>query len=251
MLKNERDFENYIRTPDEMKLTPNLGIPIVKGVKCKHPERLDLLEYHYCSHIPQAQRKSKTVHFFLSDYLFVRVWNRADDNVKLLKQFGACFSPDFSQYTDMPKAMKIWQHYKKMWVSAYWQLNGIRVIPTACWSDEDSYEYCFEGMPKESCIAVSSLGVMNNSYAQGLFRQGYEEMKRQLNPSQIIFYGKKPDWVEDEIIHQTSSTDKRFGALDAKKQYQTMLNSAEEMVKVDTLYKQTQNMQQLLQERMM
>lgn len=251
MLKNERDFENYIKTPDEMILTPNLGIPIVKGIKCKHPERLNLLEYHYCSHTPQAQRKNKTVHFFLSDYLFVRVWNHVDDNVKLLKQFGACFSPDFSQYTDMPKAMKIWQHYKKMWVSAYWQLNGIRVIPTACWSDEDSYEYCFEGMPKESCVAVSSLGVMNNSYAQGLFRQGYEEMKHQLNPSQIIFYGKKPDWIEDEVIHQTSSTDKRFEALNAKKQYQTMFSSAEEIMKVDTLYKQTQNMQQLLQERMM
>lgn len=228
MIKNERDFENYLRTPDEMQLTSNFGIPIVTGITCKHPERLNLLEYHYCSSVPQSQRKSKTVHFFLSDYLFVRVWNRADDNVKFLKQFGACFSPDFSQYTDMPKAMKIWQHYKKMWVSAYWQLNGIKVIPTACWSDEESYEYCFEGMPKESCIAVSTLGVMNNPpYAEGLFRQGYEEMKRQLNPKQIIFYGKKPAWLEDDVIYQESHTEKRFNSLKVNKQYNKICESLE------------------------
>lgn len=127
-------------------------------------------------------------------------------NADLLKQFKFILSPDFSQYTDMPKAMKVWQHYRKMWLSSYWQKNGLKVIPTACWSDEESFEYCFDGMPKNACIATSSVGCcrLDNAAEKSptiaaqasLFRKGTEQMIERLTPTQIIWYGRVPNWAE-------------------------------------------------------
>ena len=47
-----------------------------------------------------------------------------------------------------PFAMQIYNQYRKHWLAAYWQLNGITVYPTISWSDENSYEWCFDGEPR-------------------------------------------------------------------------------------------------------
>lgn len=61
----------------------------------------------------------------------------------------------------------------------------------------DSYDWCFDGEPINSIVAVSSVGTQNNAESKRLFLQGYEEMMRRLTPSWIIFYGKifeECDW---------------------------------------------------------
>lgn len=97
--------------------------------------------------------------------------------------------------------------------------SGLTVIPTAGWSDERSYEFCFDGMPKHSLIAVSSLGTQNDKQAQKLFHKGYEKMQEVLEPSKILFYGKKPDWLDEStVIHVPHVRDQKFKALRAEKE---------------------------------
>ena len=140
---------------------------------------------------------SKIVHCFVDDYQFTRYWNRPDDYISKLSQFAAVCSPDFSTYTDMPVAMQIYNHYRKHWLAAYWQLHGITVYPTISWSDEESYEWCFDGEPTGGVVAVSSVGTQKNEESKRLFLRGYEEMVKRLNPLWVIFYGYVPaecDW---------------------------------------------------------
>lgn len=135
------------------------------------------------------KRAPKTgVHFFLDDYQFERVWNEPNRYVSYLKNFNCALSPDFSLYMDFPKAVQIFNHYRKHWVAAYWQEHGITVIPTIAWSDKESYEWCFDGEPEGGIVAVSNVGCMQNKEARQAFNDGYEEMLVRLQPKEVLFY---------------------------------------------------------------
>ena len=140
------------------------------------------------------------IHFFIDDYQFIRLWKDPDRYLEMLGRFQAVCTPDFSTYTDFPKAIQIYNHYRKHWLGAYWQENGINVIPTISWSDEASFEWCFDGEPAGGMVAVSSVGTQGNRRATRLFEAGYEEMKRRLQPIQIIMYGSVPDCAKDDNI---------------------------------------------------
>ena len=141
--------------------------------------------------------EGKNLHSFVDDYQFTRFWNTPDRYIPMLSRFAAVCAPDFSTYTDMPLAMQIYNHYRKHWLAAYWQAHGLTVYPTISWSDEQSYDWRFDGEPVGGVVAVSSVGTQNNKEANRLFLKGYEEMMKRLAPLFVIFYGKVPlecDW---------------------------------------------------------
>lgn len=140
------------------------------------------------------------VHFFIDDYQFTRLWSNPDGYIELLQKFRCVCTPDFSTYTDFPKAIQIYNHYRKHWLGAYWQMYGINVIPTISWSDESSFDWCFDGEPIGGTVAVSSVGTQMNETARRLFRAGYNEMLKRLNPSAVLFYGFVPDGCTGNII---------------------------------------------------
>lgn len=143
---------------------------------------------------------NKIIHCFVDDYQFVRWWNTPDRYIPRLKQFAGVCAPDFSLYTDMPIAMQIYNHYRKHWLAVYWQLHGITVYPTIAWSDEKSYEWCFDGEPVGGIVAVSSTGTQKNKESRRLFLRGHEEMMKRLDPTFIIFYGKVPEECDWNVI---------------------------------------------------
>ena len=79
------------------------------------------------------------VNFFLDDYQFERVWVNPNRYTEYLSAYGAVLSPDFSLYIDFPRAVQIYNHYRKHWLGAYWQEHGLNVIPTISWSDRISF----------------------------------------------------------------------------------------------------------------
>ena len=85
-------------------------------------------------------------------------------------------------------------------LGAYWQMNGIRVIPTISWADRDSYEWCFAGEPEGYTVAVSSVGTQGSQETRQLFLNGYREMMTRLQPQTIIMYGTVPDECQGNII---------------------------------------------------
>ena len=144
--------------------------------------------------------EEKAVHFFLDDYQFNALWSNIDRYVDKLSRFRYVFTPDFSMYTDFPKAIQIYNHYRKHWCGAYLQEHGCKVIPTISWSTPDSYEWCFDGEPEGGTVAVSSVGCMNGIGKKHLFLSGYNAMVERLHPESIIFYGSVPEECTGNIV---------------------------------------------------
>ena len=99
-----------------------------------------------------------------------------------MEKFQCVFTPDFSIYLDMPLAMQIWNTYRNRLIGQICQDYEMKVIPTVGWAGEESFEFCFDGLPKGGTVAVSTVGVMNNKDAKEIFRRGMEEMIRQVEP---------------------------------------------------------------------
>lgn len=158
-------------------------------------DNLKFLGFNYAK--TEKDPEEKTLHFYLDDYQFERVWNSPTKYINLLKKFKYVLAPDFSLFTDIPVAVNIYNHYRKHWLACYWQSLGINVIPTICWSDKESFDWCFEGEPKNSVVSVSSIGANYSKASREAFLEGYKEMERRLEPTQVIFYGKVPEELKD------------------------------------------------------
>lgn len=171
----------------------------------------DWIGFNYAKSCKNPSEKG--VHFFLDDYQFCRLWSNIDRYIPMLQRFRYVMSPDFSTYTDFPKVMQIYNHYRIHWCAAYMQEAGIQVIPTISWSTLDSFDWCFDGEPEGGTVAVSSVGYMNSKEKKALFLAGYEEMVRRLQPETIIFYGSVPEECMGNIVRIRAFTDKFNEAL--------------------------------------
>ncbi len=194
MYRTQRNYENVQRM-----LFNGIGeydIPQIESIQFNNAE---FIGFNYARSAKNPE--DKAVHFFLDDYQFNRVWTDPDRYIPMLQRFKYVLTPDFSLYTDFPKALQIYNHYRKHWLGAYWQMQGINIIPTICWSDQKSFEWCFDGEPTQSVVAVSSVGTQNNKEKKQCFLDGYHEMVGRLQPTQIIFYGRVPDECKENIIH--------------------------------------------------
>lgn len=86
--------------------------------------------------------------------------------------------------------MQRWNCYRSRFVGAVWQTMGLDVIPTLQWSTTESYSFAFDGLPTDSVVAASTVGVLNDKTATRLWVQGLEEALRLLKPSLVLLYGK-------------------------------------------------------------
>lgn len=188
-----RDYENLNRAIFEG--VGEYGIPAIEP---DSPEVDNWIGFNFAKTCDEPEIHG--IHFFIDDYQFVRVWKDPDRYTNMLGKFQAVCTPDFSTYTDFPKAVQIYNHYRKHWLGAYWQEAGIRVIPTISWSDRDSYEWCFTGEPEGYTVAVSSVGTQGSRETRQLFMDGYREMMARLQPSRIVMYGDIPDECQGNIV---------------------------------------------------
>ncbi len=136
-----------------------------------------------------SKEKHVGVHFFVDDYQFERVWNDPEGYVDTLSQYDCVFSPDFSLYTEMPLAMKIWNVYRSRLVGNFYQQMGLKVIPTLSWCEPATYEFCFDGIPKRSIVAISTIGVKQDKKAMQIWLDGMDEMMQRIQPQVVIEYG--------------------------------------------------------------
>lgn len=201
MYKQQRNYENVNKATFE-----GVGVYQIPQIQATHYDSCEFIGFNYAR--SEKDKNNKGVHFFLDDYQFNRLWTNIDQYISLLSQFKYVLSPDFSMYTDFPKALQIYNHYRKHWIGAYLQEAGVNVIPTIAWSTPDSFEWCFDGEPKGGCVAVSSVGCMKSKKSKELFVLGYREMVKRLEPTQILFYGSVPDECIGNIVRVKQFSEK-------------------------------------------
>lgn len=177
------------------ELAGEYGIPVLRPVHLD--KRLDWVRFNHA--LRETHRDRYGVHFFIDDYLFQRAWHDPPRYALFLRQFPAVMTPDFSMFADYPKAVQVYNHWRKHQLGAYWQRVGMTVVPTIGWIDRDSYGWCFDGEPEGSDVAISSVGTQKNPDARRMFLAGYNEMLIRLQPAKIIFFGDVPDECRGNI----------------------------------------------------
>lgn len=179
------------------ELSGEYGIPVLRPVQLD--AHLTWIRFNHALREPQRERYR--VHFFIDDYLFQRAWHDPPRYALFLRSFPAVMTPDFSMFADYPRAVQIYNHWRKHQLGAYWQQTGMAVIPSIGWIGRDSYSWCFDGEPVGGTVAVSSVGTQKSKDARRLFLDGYNEMMARLMPSKIIFFGDVPTECEGNIEH--------------------------------------------------
>lgn len=149
------------------------------------------------------------VHFFLDDYQFDRLWRTPERYIQVLAPYPLILEPDFSLYTNYPSPLQQWNHYRNQLLGAWMQTQGLRVIPTASWSDEASYTWCFDGLPGHATIAISTVGCLKSADTKELLLLGTRELIERKSPRQLLIYGKTTPELE-QLMQIHNITWQRF-----------------------------------------
>lgn len=157
----------------------------------------------------ETKNTDTTVHFFIYDDEFDEVWKRPDAYVGELAQYKQVITTDFSLYTNMSLAMQIFNTYRNRWLGCFWQENGLTVIPSVSWSDEWSYEFCFDGIQQGAAVAVSTLGCYD---IEPGFMEGFRRMCEKIKPDKVICYASPFDAMRKlaDVIEVPYVTDARI-----------------------------------------
>ena len=199
---NQYNLFNY----DPDRTEGKYDMPVLDGVD--HVPA-DLQGFNYVLNKPDT---SKGVHFFLDDYQFERIWQRPEFYIEKLIDFDCALTPDFSLYLDMPIAMQVWNIYRSRLIGQIMQDYGITVIPTVSWSTKDSFDFCFDGLPQNATLAVSTIGVKQDKEQFEIWIDGMNEMIERLSPTKIIVYGGKVDYDygDIDVIYFDNATTERM-----------------------------------------
>ncbi|MGN1222812.1 MAG: DUF4417 domain-containing protein [Christensenellales bacterium] len=186
--KTEYDNEKLLKklklVRNEFKTVGKYGMPLIKKQEIDL-DKIDLWCYTKTK-LQDEDNKHKTIHFFTYDWLFENVYEKPELAMEKLSQYYAILSPEFSLYWDMPRALQIYSTFKNRWCGAFWQKQGMKVIPTLSWGSIPCLEFCFDGIEKGSVVAVSTYTREDNKDG---FMLGYNKMLEIIEPSAIICYG--------------------------------------------------------------
>ena len=131
--------------------------------------------------------------FYIDDYKFDStqgIWFGYKIAYRILQHFAGIITPYFSTCQDFPEPLKIYNTYR-MRAFGYWygKLGG-NVINNVRWGTPETYTYCFNGIPKNSIVAIGTCGGSPRKLIdRKRFEDGLAEMVKKLNPHTIIVYG--------------------------------------------------------------
>ena len=181
--------------------------------KSIHKKHINKKEYDYY--------EDAFVNWFLDDYKFDGprgIWHDYEFTLKVLRHFAGAITPDFSTYQDFPAAIKIYATYR-MRTYGYWLgREGIAIINNVRWGTEETFDFCFEGIPVNSIVAIGTVGGGPRKLIdRSRFETGLLKMVDVLKPHNILVYGSAKGECFDKLKKQgihivsfQSKTDKVF-----------------------------------------
>ncbi len=202
MLRSSQNWEKPPGNLDalnvEYQFPSSNSLGIVDMLPC-HDVPTGLVPYGTQVRRGYAQVQDKCVHFFLDDYQFESLWSKPLKTLPPIQNIGFALSPDFSVFTDYPRIVQMWNVHRNRWLGRFWQSYGVEVIPTVAWGDEDTFDFCFLGVPKNNLVAVSTVGI-NSKVKKEAFNKGFLKMVEVLEPCGVIVYGEtEPLKFEDYV----------------------------------------------------
>lgn len=187
---NGQDILNWYKTPDEMQFTEK-GFPILEPSGVVIPRRgIRMLPFNYALNY-KGNKKDIFIHFYIQDYLFNRIWNIPQRYIDVLKEYKGIIMPDFSLFVDMPIPLQQFNYYRNLWFARMCQIQGIQVIPSLNWSNEDSFGWCTDGLPDNDVYMLSCVGSWKNPEVRENFLKCIKMSENYLKPNKIIVRSTK------------------------------------------------------------
>lgn len=150
-----------------------------------------------------VKERNLAIDFYMHDVTFRQILTSTSKYLDELSRFAAVISPDCSLYRDMPLCLQITNTYMNRAVGFYLQKHGVYVIPNVRWGDERSFEFCFQGLPTNDIVCISTHGCIKGEENKYYFKLGLEEMLSVLKPQVVLVHGSMPDEVFSDFLNET------------------------------------------------
>lgn len=185
--------------------TGQYEMPVVRAINCSIPK--DIVALY---HIDRCKNEDCIPHFYTEDRKFESTWTFPRKSLYKIARYPLVISPDFSVYEELAFPQKLWNIFRNKALAAWWQYNGLNVIPNVSWIYGKDYAISFDGWPKHSVIAVNSTGINDDEKCKTMWLEGYEVMLETLKPIHILRYGAKIEGENESISTYYENDNKKF-----------------------------------------
>ena len=162
---------------------------------------------------------NSTIHFYLDDYQFERVWSQPDKYIEILSKYEAVLTPSFSMYNDMALPIKIYNTFRSRLLGQMMQDYGLNVIPIVYWNYEDTYEFCFDGLPENATLSIYTMGIRNKETHE-MDKKALDELIKRKHPKRLLIYGNglkhDYDFGDIEVIYYKNDVTERMKQIRGK-----------------------------------
>ena len=199
---DEEPEEKKKRTNERLRTDKAYNLPFVDLSRCEGKYQMPIIEPE--EHIPESligfnyamtsNDTSAGIHFYIDDYQFERIWAEPEKYIQILQDYDCVLTPDFSLYMDMPYSMKIWNVFRSRLIGQMCQSAGLIVIPTVSWAERETFDFCFDGLPENAVLSISTIGVKNSPEAFGIWKDGVSELIKRKKPKALLIYGGAVDF---------------------------------------------------------
>jgi hypothetical protein len=129
----------------------------------------DLTEFRKLKH---PDKDNQYIHFYLPDKKFESVYRNPRQYLQWFQRFAGIIGFDFSIHAECPMYKQAESIGRNRELSYWFSRQGISVIPNVRWGLKETFDWCFDGLPKRSTVAVSTLGCSKSSRGRQLFEDG-------------------------------------------------------------------------------
>jgi hypothetical protein len=134
------------------------------------------------------------VHFYIDDQKFdgpkSSVWLYPYKALDILRHFAGVITVDFSTNADFPDPFKRYNTYRMRAFGFWLGSQGISVINNVRWGTKETWDYCFDGIPYNSTVAIGTVASgIRKLENRPDFEAGLFKMVEVLKPHTIIVYG--------------------------------------------------------------
>lgn len=134
-------------------------------------------------------------HCFVDDAQFSRIYRNPWKYIGWIKKTRGFIGTDFSMYRNDDEDNLIENCRINRSIGYALQKENVPFIPTAGFAGESTWEWCFDGLPTNSTVAVTTNCLNRDPEAHRLFVGGINALIEQISPTTIVVCGRCPDWL--------------------------------------------------------
>lgn len=195
MLKNRYDIFGMDYLGD-VKFEGKEDFPVCPGSNFMG-EKINGVPYDRIESTRGLKLENEFLNFYVHDKRFRGFEQEPVRKLGLIRKFKGVIGTDNSPYWDLPLVQQKYNIYLNRKMDCFFWKNGIDLIQNVCWSDPNSYKFCFDALQPGKTYAVSSHGVSKNKRLRLYFLDGLHEMIRRLHPQAIVFHGPMSTAVQE------------------------------------------------------